>query len=76
MATQSDSLSKGMEIAGTTLVFFLLGWFVDDRLGSTPVFMIGFVILALVAQFVKLYYVYNAEMTELEVQRREAVHSR
>jgi len=65
-----------MEIAGTTLVFFLLGWFVDDRLGSTPVFMIGFVILALVAQFVKLYYVYNAEMTELEAQRREAVHSR
>lgn len=65
-----------MEIAGTTLVFFLLGWFVDDRLGSTPVFMIGFVILALVAQFVKLYYVYNAEMTELEAQRREAVHLR
>ena len=76
MATHSNSLSKGMEIAGTTLVFFLLGWFVDDRLGSTPVFMIGFVILALVAQFVKLYYVYNAEMTELEAQRREAVHSR
>lgn len=76
MPTQSDSLSKGMEIAGTTLVFFLLGWFVDDRIGSTPVFMIGFVVVALVAQFVKLYYVYNAEMNELEARRREAVQAR
>ena len=76
MATQSDSLSKGMEIAGTTLVFFLLGWFVDDRLGTTPLFMITFVLVALMAQFVKLYYVYNAQMTRLESERREAVHSR
>lgn len=76
MPTHSDSLSKGMEIAGTTLVFFLLGWFVDDRVGSTPVFMIGFVVLALVAQFVKMYYVYNAEMNELEARRREAVQAR
>ena len=65
-----------MEIAGTTLVFFLLGWFVDSRVGTTPLFMIVAVIVALVAQFVKLYYVYNAQMSELETQRREAVHSR
>jgi F0F1-type ATP synthase assembly protein I len=76
LATQSDSLSKGMEIAGTTLVFFLLGWFVDRRLDTTPLFMIAFVIVALVAQFVKLYYVYNAQMAQLEAQRREAVQAR
>jgi hypothetical protein len=38
--------------------------------------MIVAVVVALVAQFVKLYYVYNAQMSELETQRREAVHSR
>jgi F0F1-type ATP synthase assembly protein I len=65
-----------MEIAGTTLVFFLLGWFVDRRLDTTPLFMIAFVIVALVAQFVKLYYVYNAQMAQLEAQRREAVQAR
>lgn len=75
MATHSDSLSKGMEIAGTTLVFFMLGWFADSRLDSTPLFMIVFVVVALVAQFVKLYYVYNAEMTQLEAKRRESVHA-
>ena len=76
LATQPDSLSRGTEIAGTTLVFFLLGWFVDSRLDTTPLFMIAAVVVALVAQFVKLYYVYNAQMTQLEAQRREAVHSR
>lgn len=76
MATQSDSLSKGMEIAGTALVFFFLGWFADSRFGTTPLFMIVFVVVALIAQFVKLYYVYSAQMTRLESERRQAVHSR
>jgi F0F1-type ATP synthase assembly protein I len=65
-----------MEIAGTTLVFFVLGWFVDSRLDTTPLFMIALVVLALVAQFVKLYYVYNAQMSHLERERREAVQAR
>jgi F0F1-type ATP synthase assembly protein I len=65
-----------MEIAGTTLVFFVLGWFVDSRLDTTPLFMIALVVLALVAQFVKLYYVYNTQMTRLERERREAVQAR
>lgn len=64
-----------MEIAGTTLVFFMLGWFADSRLDTTPLLMIVFVVVALVAQFVKLYYVYNAEMTQLEAKRRESVHA-
>jgi len=38
--------------------------------------MITFVVLAVVAQFAKLYYVYNAQMSDLEAKRREAVHSR
>jgi F0F1-type ATP synthase assembly protein I len=64
-----------MEIAGTVLVFFFIGWFIDRRVGSTPWFMIVFVVLALVAQFLKLFYVYNAQMGRLETQRREAVHT-
>lgn len=77
MATQHpDSITKGAEIAGTVLVFFFLGWFIDRTFNSTPWFMITFVVLAVVAQFAKLYYVYNAQMTDLEAKRREAVHSR
>jgi F0F1-type ATP synthase assembly protein I len=70
-----DSITRGMEIAGTVLAFLLIGWFIDRRLGSTPWFMIVLVVLALVAQFLKLFYVYNAQMSRLESQRREAVHA-
>jgi len=65
-----------MEIAGTALVFFVLGWFVDRRMETTPLFMIVFVVVALVAQFVKLYYVYNAQMSQLEAERRETARAR
>jgi F0F1-type ATP synthase assembly protein I len=65
-----------MEIAGTTLVFFLLGWFADSRLETTPLFMIVGVVVALVAQFLKLYYVYNTQMAQLEAQRREMTQAR
>jgi len=73
---QPDSLSRGMEIAGTALVFFVLGWFIDRRVETTPLFMIVFVVVALVAQFVKLYYVYNAQMLQLEAERRETARAR
>lgn len=65
-----------MEIAGTTLIFFVLGWFIDRRMETTPLFMIVFVVVALVAQFVKLYYVYNAQMSQLEAERRETARAR
>lgn len=76
MPAQPDSLSRGMEIAGTALVFFVLGWFIDRRVETTPLFMILFVVVALVAQFVKLYYVYNAQMLQLEAERRETARAR
>jgi len=65
-----------MEIAGTTLIFFVLGWFLDRRLETTPLFMILLVVVAVVAQFVKLYYVYNAQMSQLEAERRETARAR
>jgi len=43
---------------------------------TTPLFMIVFVVVALVAQFVKLYYVYNAQMSQLEAERRETARAR
>jgi len=58
------------------LVFFFVGWFIDRQLGSTPWFIIALVLVAIVAQFLKLYYVYSAQMSALEAQRRAAVHAK
>jgi ATP synthase protein I len=69
-------MTRGAEIAGTVLVVVLLGFVLDRWLGTTPWLMLSLVVLAVVAQFVKLYYVYNAQMTDLEAQRREAARAR
>jgi len=69
-------MSKGAEIAGTLLVFFGLGWLIDRALGTTPWVMVGLALLAVVAQFVKLYYVYNTQMSSLEAQRKAVVTKR
>ncbi|NCX18656.1 MAG: AtpZ/AtpI family protein, partial [Acidimicrobiia bacterium] len=73
---QRSPTHSAEEIAGTALVFFVLGWFIDRRVETTPLFMIVFVVVALVAQFVKLYYVYNAQMSQLEAERRETARAR
>ena len=65
-----------MEIAGTTLVSLLLGWWLDRSVGTTPLFIIVFVLVAVVAQFAKLYFVYNAQMSQLEAERRKAARAR
>lgn len=70
-----DSMTNGFEIAGTVLIFSLLGWFIDRRFDSAPWFMMAFVFTALLAQFAKLYYVYNAQMVDLESKRREMAKS-
>jgi uncharacterized membrane protein len=64
-----DALSRAFEFAATTLVFLGLGWLVDRWLGTTPVFMIVLAVFALVGQFVKLWYAYDAEMRRLERDR-------
>ncbi len=63
----NDSLGRGMDLALVTLVFLGLGWLVDNWLGTKPVFIIGFVVFALVGQFVKMWYDYDGAM-----QRHEA----
>ena len=57
-----NSLSRALEFAATTVVFSLLGWFIDRQAHTGPVFVIGFTVLGLVGQFVRLYYAYDLEM--------------
>lgn len=68
----NDSMSRGMEIAGTTAIFFFIGFVLDRAVGTTPWLMIAFVLLSLIGQFVRSYYVYTAAMTVHEQRRSEA----
>jgi F0F1-type ATP synthase assembly protein I len=72
----NDSMSRGMEIAGTTAVFFLIGFALDRVVGTTPWLMVGFVLLGVIGQFARSYYVYNAAMAVHEQRRAQAAQAR
>lgn len=64
-------VSHGMELAGSVVVFFGIGFGIDAWLDTTPLFMIVLVLLAVVGQFIKMYYVYSSAMRHLEEKRVE-----
>ena len=68
-----DSLARAFELAVTTLIFFGIGWALDAWLGTTPWFMIGLSLFALVGQFIKLWYAYDIEMRQHEDEHRARI---
>ncbi len=65
-----DALGIAIEFALITAVFFGAGWLVDNWLGTVPVFMIVFTLLAAVGLFTKSKYRYDAKMDQLDAERR------
>jgi F0F1-type ATP synthase assembly protein I len=65
-----DSLGRAMEAAFTLLAFFGIGYALDRWLGTTPVMMIVFSMLAAIGMFFAWKARYTALMEELEAQRR------
>jgi len=60
-----------MESVGTLVVFLGLGWLVDRWVGTQPLFMIVFVVLAIVGLGAKIYGTYTARMEALEAERHD-----
>jgi F0F1-type ATP synthase assembly protein I len=64
-----DTLGRGMDVALTLGVFLVLGWLLDSWFDTAPVFMIALTVIAAVGQFIRMKYVYDAEMERLEAER-------
>ncbi len=64
-----DNIGRGMDLALVTLVFLGIGYGLDRWFNTRPVFMICFVMLALVGQFVRMRYDYEQRMRAHEHQR-------
>ena len=71
-----DSLGKSIDVALVTLLFLGVGYALDRWLNTKPLFMIVFVILALVGEFVRFWYDYDARMKALEEKRAASAASR
>lgn len=61
-----------MEIGLLILLFVLLGVFIDSKLGTRPVFVIGLFLFAAITSGLRYYYVYSYDMDRLEAERRAA----
>ena len=71
-----DRLGKSIDVALVTLVFLGAGWALDRWLDTKPIFMIAFVVLALIGEFVRFWHDYDARMKVLEEQRAASTRSR
>ncbi len=63
-----DALAQGFEVVATVVIFFFIGWGLDNWLGTKPLFMVALTILALVAKLIVAWYKYDAEMREHEAK--------
>ncbi len=64
-----DNIGRGMDFALVTLVFLGIGWALDRAFDTRPAFMIGCVVFAVVGQFVRMWYAYDASMRRHEADR-------
>ncbi len=60
-----------MEFAVLLLMFLGIGFAMDRWLGTKPLFMLVWSLVAIVGQFVSMWYQYNAQMNMHEQQRRD-----
>ena len=59
---QGDALAQAAEFVVAPVLFGLLGWLLDNRLGTTPVFMVVLGIIGFVGAALTNYYRYMAKV--------------
>lgn len=63
--TRQFNRSHGsFELALSPVIFALIGLWLDRKLGTTPVFVIGLAVFGIVGAGLKLYYAYRYEMAQ------------
>ena len=74
-STSSDLFGRGMDVALALLVFVLLGWAIDNWLGTEPLFIIVFSTLAMIGGAARLKYSYDEAMRRHERERAESTRA-
>jgi F0F1-type ATP synthase assembly protein I len=71
IAGTDDSLGRGPDIALSTAVFLVIGLAIDSATHTRPLFTIILVVLSLVGNFARMWYVYDDRMKLLEHERQQ-----
>jgi len=69
------SLGRGVEIAVSVGVFFVIGLMLDNAFGTKPLLIILCTLFSMVGSFARLWYVYDVDMQRQEMKRHESATS-
>lgn len=67
-----DGLSKAFELALTPVLVAGMGWFIDTRIETIPLFTLVFFFLGVIGTSLSLWYRYDAAMVEEQRRATEA----
>ena len=67
-----DAFAAAFELAAPPAIFGFLGWLLDGRIGTTPVFTIAFTVVTLAYASYRLAHSYGRSLEEARVERRAA----
>ena len=62
----SDALALSVQLAGTTAIFVVLGLWLDNSIGTRPLFTVALGLLAVIGQGISAYYRYMAAIAREE----------
>ena len=65
-----DAFAAAFELAVTPAIFGFLGWLLDGRIGTTPVFTIAFTVVTLAYASYRLAHSYGQSLEEARAERR------
>jgi F0F1-type ATP synthase assembly protein I len=61
-----NALGQAVEFAGTPIIFFLVGLWLDHKFGTAPVFAVSMFVVAIIGVSAGAYYRYKAAMEQEE----------
>jgi F0F1-type ATP synthase assembly protein I len=63
-----NALAKAFELALTPAIFGFLGWLLDRRLGTEPLFLVLFVVIVFVYEAWKLLSAYSSDLADQQAK--------
>ena len=61
-----EALAQAFEFAAIPVLFAALGWWLDDRLGTSPAFLVGLAVFGFVGVCLRTIYFYLAKAQKEE----------
>ncbi len=72
LTEQLNSSNGSLELVLSAVLFGLLGLWIDNKVGTTPIFLLVFTFAGFAGAAVSVYYRYRHDIAQLEAQRDAA----